>query len=173
MQEICSLSISPIKYSEDDTGPYSLRNFLPAGTLALPVACAEAVHCDSCHSDGWHDWPGYAHLSSTMRAEEHDLLRMIDFLATHKFISATCRLGHQAGLKSRIYLIPWDLAGVEGRLRRRDIQTVLQPARKYLRILLFRITKDDASWAGGFPIDETVPFFHKEIVRMLYSQICL
>lgn len=166
MQAACSLSQARIKTPEDDAGPFALHNFLPAGILALPIH-TEALRCDPCHSNGWHEWPGYLQLSGIVHAEEHDFLRMLDFLTSQEFVSATCRLGSFPKLLVRIHLIPFDLAGVEGRLRWRDVQTVLQPARKYLRALLLRVTKDPEAWAGSLSglVGRNVPFFPQDTVR--------
>lgn len=164
MQAECSLSQARIKTPEDDADPFALRNFLPAGILAIPIH-TEAVRCDSCHPLGWHEWPGRMQLSGIVHAEEHDFLRILDFLTSHEFIRMTCRLGSPAILTVRVHIIPFDLAGVEGRLRRRDAQTDLQPARRYLQALLRRVTKDPEGWAGNLSGLKNVPFFSQDTVR--------
>ena len=74
-------------------------------------------------------------------------LRQLDFLAKHSFIAATCRLDAVATtLFVRIYLIPWDLPGVHGKLRVRDEVSVVAPARRHLRSLLTEIVQDDDAW---------------------------
>jgi len=88
-------------------------------------------------------------LQRLLTPEDDLLLRELDFLITHLFISCTCRLNRLGNvLHVRIYLIPYDLANVQGKLRIRDEAAILSPARRYLKVLLQRIIQDDTSWEG-------------------------
>ncbi|KAJ3530656.1 hypothetical protein NM688_g7678 [Phlebia brevispora] len=157
----CTLSSVPLMAPGDDTGPYALANFLPAGTLVL-LTSSSTTSCNHSHLTGWHDWPGYLHLSSMVRAEDQDLLHILDFLTLHKFVAATCLIGTPSKLFIRVYIIPHDLGNVEGRLRRRDMLTIVQPARRYMRILLSGLTRDRSSWEAATSDESFLPFFSNE-----------
>ncbi|CCM03805.1 uncharacterized protein FIBRA_05953 [Fibroporia radiculosa] len=142
------------------TNPYeALGNFLPAGTLSLQLITTD-LPCQHCHSeDGWHKFPGYAALSPLVSAEEEPIIQQLDFLIANHFIAATCfstssSSGPLAPLLLRIYLIPWDLAGVQGALRVRAEGTITGPARHYMRLLLPQIRQDDREWEGGFVVSD-------------------
>ena len=103
-------------------------------------------------------------LQQLVSPEDDSLLRELDFLIDHLFISCTCRLGRQRNiLHVRVYLTPHDLTNVQGRLRVRDEATVLAPARRYLKVLLHRIVQDDTLWEG-----DDVPLSH--VSRSFISQ---
>lgn len=154
----CHLSSIAVRAPETDTGPYALTNFLPAGTLALAAPSA-ASSCNSHHAAGWHHWPGTSELTDNAQSEQTSISRLLDFLIHHEFIVASCRIESAAELYVRIYLVPFDLRNVEGRLRRRDETTVLNPARKYMRALLSRLTRDVDSWNGHSCAATRAPFF--------------
>ncbi|KAI0306693.1 P-loop containing nucleoside triphosphate hydrolase protein [Multifurca ochricompacta] len=62
------------------------------------------------------------------------LYRHLDFLIEHKFFAVQCKIGDSgAALILRVYIIPYDLPGVQGKLRVRDEASVLKPARVCLR----------------------------------------
>jgi hypothetical protein len=117
-------------------------------------------------------------LHQLVSPEDDSLLRELDFLINHLFISCTCRLGRLGNvLHVRVYLIPHDLANVQGRLRVRDEATVLAPARRYLKVLLQRIVQDDTLWEGddAFSSCPPKPFIPQDIVRdnyILYMKEC-
>jgi hypothetical protein len=154
------------------TNPYeALGDFLPAGTLSLQLISAD-VPCQHSHSeDGWHKFPGYAVLSPLVPAEEESIIQQLDFLIANHFIAATCfsassPSGPRALLMLRIYLIPWDLAGVQGALRVRPEGTIAGPARHYMRLLLPQIIQDDREWEGDIvpSEDSKERFFCEELV---------
>jgi hypothetical protein len=141
----CSISLPYVSDFED--GPYSLKHFLPIGTLVF--SCSGDVP-GSC-GDHWHD---YIHgcLSELIPPENVDLAQDVAFLVSNKFVAATLRrvtTWKESHLFVRIYLIPFDLANVGGVLRRRDEAAVLHPARKRLRSLLSQIRCDYPSWDGN------------------------
>lgn len=134
----------------DPRNPYEqLYNFLPSGTVTIPLQSRD-VPCSHLHAtDGWHFLPTAATLEPMLVPNDTPLLRLrqLDFLAKHSFIAATCRLDAVATtLFVRIYLIPWDLPGVHGKLRVRDEVSVVAPARRHLRSLLTEIVQDDDAW---------------------------
>ncbi|KAI0070956.1 hypothetical protein K474DRAFT_1776489 [Panus rudis PR-1116 ss-1] len=133
-----------------------LGNFLPAGTLTLALG-SRTIPCEHNHaSDGWHTLPSYADLSQVAHPDCDSLLRMLDFLTEKLFVYATCKLADDAEsllLFVRVYMIPYDLPNVQGRLRTRDEADVVGPARRYLRTILPQIVQDHADWEG----DNTLP----------------
>jgi hypothetical protein len=127
----------------------NLNDLLPAGTIHLPVSTDESL-CDHHHSeDGWHVFRTKPMLRRIVSPEDDSLLGELDFLINHSFISCTCRLNSLGNvLHVRVYLMPYDLANVQGRLRLRDEATILIPARRYLKVLLPKIVQDDTLWEG-------------------------
>lgn len=150
MGDNCTLHQIPIlrNLNNELDGPFALVNFLPAGCLIFPSHPTSIVGCEKTHRNQWHSWPGRDIIHALLPPEDDRLLRSVDFLIFHNFIAATCQISSDRKLYIRVYLIPFDLPNVEGRLRRRDEVTVLKPARNYLRTLLFRLTRDLASWNG-------------------------
>ncbi|EKM55021.1 uncharacterized protein PHACADRAFT_142857 [Phanerochaete carnosa HHB-10118-sp] len=148
----CSLHpLDLVERAADLVGPYALQHSLPAGALHLSLKSNGITCSEHLHPDVWHHYPGNGHLASLLQAEDEQFTRLLDFLITHKFIAATCRICAPSGssrLYIRVYLIPHDLANVEGRLRQRDETAVLAPARKYLRTLLLKLSRIHSLWEG-------------------------
>lgn len=103
--------------------------------------------------DGWHV---FLDLDLDYTDSESDLFKSLRFLVEQRFVAATYRLAHeQSGtpLLIRIYLIPYDLPGVNGRLtynvRKREQWQVLGLARQYMSKLLPQIIQDEESWTRG------------------------
>lgn len=69
----------------------------------------------------------------------------------------------------RVYLVPFDLANVQGRLRTRDEATILVPARKCLKSLLQQLVTDVALWEGNDEPSSSTPrsFIRQDIVRAI------
>ena len=153
--------------------PYEkLYNFLAAGTVTIPLQCRD-VPCSHLHAtDGWHVLPSAATLEPMLVPNDTPLLRLrqLDFLMKHSFIAATCRLDAVVNiLFVRIYLIPWDLPGVHGKLRVRDEISVVAPARRHLRNILAEIVQDDDAWDALSPPggESAKQFFGHETVGMI------
>lgn len=172
----CSIkALDFVEHATDLTGPYALRHFLPAGLLSLPLL-ADIVGCHIHPSHAWHYYSGRSTLAGLIQPEDEPLARLLDFLILHKFIAVTCRAmswSHFSILHLRVYLIPYDLANVEGQLRRRDEATVLNPARKYLRTLLFKLCADTSAWDGHVhsaePNSAGSIFGDGEVCRIFFS----
>lgn len=137
--------------SEPQTPYEALCKFLPAGTITIPLESSD-VPCSHHHAtDGWHALPAAATLEPMLDPNDIPLLRLrqLDFLVKHRFIAATCKLDAVATtLFVRIYLIPWDLSGVHGKLRVRDEDSIVAPARNHLRSLFTEIIQDNYAWAA-------------------------
>jgi len=136
------LSSSPV-FDGAAATPFSLKNLLAAGTVFLPSPNFEHaqenrdLRCTHIHAeDGWHTlvgglWP------SAME---------IRFLVIHDYIRVTYRCVDD-GVLFRIYVVPFDLPHVKGRLRVRK-ENVASPAKGYLRALLSQVNTDRQCWEG-------------------------
>jgi hypothetical protein len=135
--------------------PYSLDNLLPVGNVFVKLAI-EPQHliCDHTHAqDGWHHFNGHSVIPHLSDPEDISFCRQIEFLMKHRFIVATYRATYDAIMALRIYLIPYDLSNVQGKLRVRA-ENVLAPAKRYLRHLLPRIINNEEIWNGLEPIGD-------------------
>ncbi|GLB34634.1 putative SNF2 family protein N-terminal domain [Lyophyllum shimeji] len=132
----------------DSSSPYALNKLVPAGTITFQLDPDQAgAGCDHAHSeDGWHLFEG-KNFDQRLVAN-NELCREMDFLIKHRFISVTYRLGPSMSVVLRIYIIPHDLADVQGQLRIRK-EIILAPARRYLRNLLPNVIQDRESWDRG------------------------
>ena len=148
------LAHSPLRDTKDEASPYALTNFLPAGTLILDVPPG-TLSCSMSHVEGWHQWPLGSAITRDAPGSDAPFLRVVEFLVFHEFIATTSRIGDDGKLYLRVYLIPFDLRGVEGRLRRRDETTILAPARKWMRVLFYQLDRGRTCWNGGS--DEGAP----------------
>ena len=132
--------------------PYALRNLLQAGTITLavsgPLVCDHGSHAE----DGWHHFDESEIISHLSEPQCAVFCRELDFLINHSFISVTYRRANDGWIVLRIYLIPYDLPNVQGKLRVRK-SIVLNPAKRYMRSLLARIVQDQSGWLGLSPRD--------------------
>ena len=156
----CCLDCGPntlISTPSNDSA-FALANLLPAGTLHLSLILNNYI-CDHSHlEDGWHALRTDLVLQNLMSEEDDSLIREMAFLIKHAFISCSCRLSHNGNsLTIRVYLIPYDLSNVQGRLRVRDESTVLAPSRRYLKALLQRLAQDSDLWEGAEVNPHTAP----------------
>ncbi|KAK7694076.1 hypothetical protein QCA50_003652 [Cerrena zonata] len=122
-----------------------LRKFLPAGTVSFSVQQEMSTHRHE--SEHWHYLPSFHELSTIIQDEL--LLEVLTFLSNHNFIRITCRLGcgpWESRIVLRVYLIPYDLSNVQGKLRTRDETAILVPAREYLQVLLPRLVRSPSEW---------------------------
>lgn len=131
--------------------PYSLQNLLPVGNVFVKLGI-EPQHliCDHTHAeDGWHNFNAHSIIPHLSDPEDISFSRQIEFLVKQRFIVATYR-AHGVIMALRIYLIPYDLSNVQGKLRVRA-ENVLAPAKRYLRQLLPRIVNNGEIWNGLEP----------------------
>jgi len=137
----------------DSGGSFALRNLLPVGTLSLRVrdhgwndAPCDHVHLD----DGWHKF-SRERVQAELEDPSHDqrTVDQLSVLLEHDFVRIRCRLGSEQRtvLLARIYLVPFDLAGIQGRLRRRQ-ETVLVICRPILREILSKLSCCPHLWEG-------------------------
>ncbi|KAF9246232.1 P-loop containing nucleoside triphosphate hydrolase protein [Melanogaster broomeanus] len=138
--------------SESD--PFALGCLLAAGTLTVTIHDGQ-VPCTS-GSDTWHPLP----TRDLSCRPEDSLFRGLDFLTVNLFLRATCRLGASGRtVIIRVYLIPYDLPNVRGRLHSRH-ETVVKEARRHLHGILPLIEQSPALWdADETPLAATPKFF--------------
>jgi hypothetical protein len=154
--------------------PYALVNFLPAGTVQIPISPHHS--CNNEHAgDGWHSFNKESLLPHVISSEDESFVQQLDFLVKHKFVSATCRLnGARNSLFLRIYIIPYDLANVHGALRVRDKAKVVAPARQFMKALLPRILQGRLQWEGieSETSTDSRPFLPQDIVSVAVLFAC-
>lgn len=161
----------PPAHSNPSLNSLAINKLLPAGTIDLLLSPSD-TSCDHRHAeDGWHALCSQTMLHYLAVPEDDSLLHELGFLMKHSFVSCTCRLGTLGDiLHVRVYVIPYDLPNVQGRLRIRDEATILAPARRYLKVLFQRIMQDHNLWEGG---DASLshgqrPFICQDIVSDLH-----
>ncbi|KAJ6526270.1 SNF2 family N-terminal domain-containing protein [Mycena vulgaris] len=142
-------------------GPFSLANFLSYGTLSISLIIPESMELQLPHQtlaeDGWRVFAANEILPYLNNAEDDPLLRELDFLVLHKFIFASYELLEKSSISIRVYLIPHDLAGVQGQLRVRK-DKILGAARRYLSGLLPKLFRSHDCWDGrALPEPPVVP----------------
>lgn len=138
-----------IKSPDNAVRPFAVRNLLPAGTMSLPIAQTDLVNiCDHTHAnEDWHTFPGKALLPYLTDQENETLCRQLDFLVEHKFLIIQCKVGDSgAALMLRVYIVPYDLPGVQGKLRVRDETSDLKPARLCLRNIMPQVIQERSLW---------------------------
>ena len=150
---------------------YGSANMLPAGTIEFMVTTRH--FCDHLHADdGWHPFRGDLVLPHLTHASDSSICDELEYLIKHKYILASYR-HHVAVLLIyvRIYIIPYDLPNVDGKLLLRP-ENIAKPARLYLKRLLPTIDKNSDKWAGrsSSPCLSTSPiepFLYSKPVRFL------
>ena len=142
--------------------PFHLDNLLKAGVLSVRLGRDPQPerYCEHRHeSDGWHPYLGATPFLPLTNLNDVNLCKALEFLVKHRFLAVTYRV--QSGrVIFRLYLLPYDLAGAKGALRVRQ-ETVLAPAKRFLRDLLPRVDKSAGSWEGkegeGTPLLPHIP----------------
>lgn len=144
----CRSTTTPCRAITDNS-PFAQRHLLAAGTLVLPTS-GKQPPCNHAHcEDFWHSFQSDALVSLMTSTDDERTIRSLSFLVQHEFVSVTVQ---QASTRDtvflRVYLVPWDLSNVQGRLLRRNEGPVLSLARKLLRSLLPSISQNPAHWQG-------------------------
>ena len=142
--------------SEPSNGtPYSLKNLLPIGNIFVNLGIRpQHLICDHTHAeDGWHNFDAHPIIPYLASPEDISFCHQIEFLVKHRFIMATYRATQAATMVLRIYLIPYDLSNVQGKLWVR-MENVLAPVKRYLWQLLPRVISNKKIWKGLEPTGE-------------------
>ena len=147
--------VADIPPEPSNGSPYSLGNLLSVGTVIIKLPIEQQhMMCGHAHAeDGWHYFNAHAIIPYLSESEDISFCRRLEFLVKHRFIMATYRASYDAAMTLRIYLIPYDLSNVKGKLRVRG-ESVLAPAKRYLRQLLPRIVNNEEMWDGLEPSGE-------------------
>jgi len=129
--------------------PFALGNLLQAGTVTLNISpeIRQAI-CDHHHAeDDWHEFKPTTLIPMLADSQYMDFCGELEFLTRQRFVAVTYRCSENGQLILRVYLIPYDLVNVQGRLRIRK-DNILNPARRYMRNLLPKIIQDLDTWDG-------------------------
>ena len=128
-----------------------LSNLLRAGVI---VTTLSALGKNLSHAVFREVWPAFNQdtvnaLRPFCSPQDITLLEGLSFLIENEFARATSKLlsSHRLIL-FRVYLIPFDLPGVQGRLMNRQEQTIVQ-YRRLLKGMLPRIVCDDNYWGAA------------------------
>ncbi|KAF8912126.1 hypothetical protein CPB84DRAFT_1761324 [Gymnopilus junonius] len=129
--------------------PYTLQNLFGVGTIAVQVpGDLHLQFCNHVHAeDGWHNFEAQSVLPHLSNGDDIGFCQELAFLVKARFISATYRATQDGAMAVRIYLIPYDLSNGQGVLRMRK-ENVLNPAKRYMRSLLPRISTSLEKWKG-------------------------
>lgn len=129
--------------TQSNASPFSLHNLLAAGTVVeeldqQPAPLSNASQCE----DGWFSSPCVYTL--LQKQTSHCLL----FLEKNEYIRMTYSL-RESRLVLRIYLVPFDLPGVRGRLRldRRPVNVKIV-AQQHLLHLISKLDQNQSAWVG-------------------------
>ncbi|KAH7921384.1 hypothetical protein BV22DRAFT_1038738 [Leucogyrophana mollusca] len=143
----CNLNLGTAAPSPPTADPFSPQNLLAAGTIRVDDAQI-SVPCDHRHSlDAWHFLP----VRELSHRPDDTLFCGLGFLAEHSYLRATCRFGvGGTTLFVRVYLVPYDLRDVQGKLRNRS-EGVVKTAKYHLQALLPQIRQDLESWNAQEP----------------------
>ena len=156
--DICCLAcrsraaVIPADGTNSIRNPYAVANLLPAGTLRIPFAETDPeISCDHRHGDsGWHKFTDTSIALLVEPVAHGQLCRQLAFLISHRFLVVTYRLVPlENAICLRVYVVPYDLANVQGQLRIRDETTVLKYAREYMKLILPLIKQDHEEWTSG------------------------
>ncbi len=142
------------------TGLNSLKNLLPIGALTIQLPHGFSIPCSHAHAeDDWHGL-GVNEIRSftSLGHDDNSILAEIGFLMENEFIVATYRSSNTRMLL-RIYLVPYDLPGMGGRLKCRK-KHVVSRARRALSVLMLKVQASD--WQGPLP---ATPVFSFDKVR--------
>lgn len=131
--------------------PFELSNLLHAGVLALTLSGSNQNLLHPVFLEVWRAFDGETanSLHSVCSPGDATLLESLSFLVAHDFARVTSSfLSLHTTLLLRVYLIPYDLPGVQGRLMNRQENTLVR-YRRSLKDILPRISVDSDCWRGG------------------------
>jgi hypothetical protein len=131
--------------------PFELSNLLHAGVLALTLSGLDQNHSHAVFSGAWTTFNHETARSHHPFCCPQDiaLLKSLSFLIKHEFARITSNfLPLHRLILLRLYLIPFDLPGVQGRLMKRQEQILVQ-YRRFLKEILPRIIRDGDYWSGA------------------------
>ena len=131
--------------------PFELPNLLPAGVLALTLS---GIDHNLPHALSGETWAAFdqetAHsLRPFCSPRDITILESLSFLVEHEFSRVALNfLSPRSLLLLRVYLIPYDLPGVQGRLMNRQ-ELILGHYKRSMREILPKIINDSDYWRGA------------------------
>jgi len=131
--------------------PFELSSLLPAGVLALTLSALDQNPSQAIFREVWaaFDQGRARNLRPFCSPQDVALLEGLSYLIEHEFARFTSNfLSPHSLLVLRVYLIPYDLPGVQGRLMNRKEHT-LTHYRRSLKGMLPRIISDNDYWRGA------------------------
>lgn len=146
---------SPRSIPSASSNPFALCNLLQAGTVQIELKSKNMPCCNTHGEDGWHLF-NEIDLNGKVQASSENLLESLQILISQRLMLATfCVNNVHSDMPSiviRIYLVPYDLPGMNGSLsyhaRKREAQGH-GLARRHMSILLPQIRRDQLSWSFG------------------------
>jgi hypothetical protein len=158
--------LTPLSPPADHGTPYAFHHLLPAGILRMSVQSSRISKNNLQSEDGWHTFIGDLLVRAVATTEDETMLRSIDFLVFHRYVSVTYRVAQSLqSLLLRFYIIPCDLVGVGGKLRVRPEATVASHARKYMSTLFPLLEQSLDLWNGCGASSPCGMFLPRNIVR--------
>ena len=140
--------------STSDSSPYALHNLFPVGTVSSSLAVGIQLPPGAISAqDGWIKLLPYELSSLVVDSLYAEALH---FLQDQRFIRTTHRSNPDCTqLVSRIYLIPYDLPNVRGKLRQRN-SAILAKARSYMQLLYARLVVEPQAWDSASHVGTTI-----------------
>ncbi|KAJ3846868.1 hypothetical protein EV368DRAFT_52122 [Lentinula lateritia] len=138
------------------SSPFALCNLLQAGTVQIELK-SKNMPCFHTHAeDGWHLF-NEVDFNDMVQASFEHLLESLQVLTSQRLMVATFCVNNvhsdMPSLIIRIYLVPYDLPGMNGSLsyhaRKREHAQGHGLARRHMSILLPQIRRDQLSWSFG------------------------
>lgn len=131
--------------------PFELSNLLPAGVLALTLSSPDHNHPHIVFGEPWATFDrGTARsLHPFCSSQDTVVLEGLSFLVEHEFARVALNFLSPRGLLLlRVYLIPYDLPGVQGRLMNRQ-EHILGHYKRYMREILPKLISNIDYWRGA------------------------
>lgn len=131
--------------------PFGDSNLLHAGVLVVTLSSLDNDTSHAMFQEGWHAFSRETAniLDPLCSPQDIALLGNLSFLIEHEFALVTSNFSsHHCLILLRVYLVPFDLPGVQGRLMNRQDQ-VLGQYRRFVKEILPRIINDGDYWRGA------------------------
>lgn len=131
--------------------PFELSNLLPAGVLALTLSGFDQNLPHAVSREMWHafDQETARSLRPLCSPQDISVLESLSFLVEHEFARVTLNfLSLHVLLLLRVYIIPYDLPGVQGRLMNRQ-EHILGHYRRSMKEILPKIISEGEYWRGA------------------------
>ena len=131
--------------------PFELSNLLPAGVLVLTFSGIDQNPRHAVFREKWRafDQETARSLRPFCSPQDIGVLESLSFLVEHEFARITSNfLSIHALLLLRVYLIPYDLPGVQGRLMNRQ-EHILGHYKRSMREILPKMISESDYWRGA------------------------